>query len=156
MSRMSSGLLFLEPLALGIRTLAARLSYYHAASNGLLSCQPLQLTLRGKRTTQSYRTPVYYVDLTLRDGIHLKEAIQTAKEIDQQSKTAGFNQSALDQMARQGFANAKFEVHAEEGMELLEEFYPHNDSAVDTEHSAQLGYVQEIQQGLKQSVQAVN
>jgi hypothetical protein len=31
-----------------IRTLAARLSYYHAASNGLLSCLPLQLTLRGK------------------------------------------------------------------------------------------------------------
>jgi len=44
-----------------IRTLAARLSYYHAASNGLLSCLPLQLTLRGKSTTQSYRTPVYYV-----------------------------------------------------------------------------------------------
>jgi hypothetical protein len=26
------------------------------------------------------------VDLTLRDGIHLQEAIQTAKEIDQKSK----------------------------------------------------------------------
>jgi hypothetical protein len=50
-----------------IRTLAARLRYYHAASNGLLSCLPLQLTLRGKSTTQSYRTPVYYVDLTLRE-----------------------------------------------------------------------------------------
>lgn len=54
-----------------IRTLAALLSYYHAASNGLLSCLPLQLTLRGKSTTQSYRTPMYYVELTLRDGIHL-------------------------------------------------------------------------------------
>ncbi|MFW1964526.1 hydrolase or metal-binding protein, partial [Acinetobacter baumannii] len=50
----------------------------------------------------------------------------------------------------------KFEVHAEEGMELLEEFYPHSDSAVDTEHSAQLSYVQEIQQGLQQSVRPVN
>lgn len=139
-----------------IRTLAARLSYYHAASNGLLSCLPLQLTLRGKSTTQSYRQPVYYVDLTLREGVDLQTAIQTAKEIDQQGKQAGFDQAALDQIARQGFANAKFEVHAEEGMELLEEFYPNNDSAVDTEHSAQLGYVQEIQQGLKQSVQAVN
>jgi hypothetical protein len=49
-----------------IRTLAARLSYYHAASGDLLSCLPLQLTLRGKSTTQSYRTPIYYVDLTLR------------------------------------------------------------------------------------------
>jgi hypothetical protein len=39
-----------------IRTLAARLRYYHAASGDLLSCLPLQLTLRGKSTTQSYRT----------------------------------------------------------------------------------------------------
>jgi hypothetical protein len=31
-----------------IRTLAARLRYYHAASGDLLSCLPLQLTLRGK------------------------------------------------------------------------------------------------------------
>ena len=139
-----------------IRTLAARLNYYHAASGGLLSCLPLQLTLRGKSTTQSYRQPVYYVDLTLREGVDLQTAIQTAKEIDQQSKQAGFDQAALDQIARQGFANAKFEVHAEEGMELLEEFYPHSDSAVDTEHSAQLSYVQEIQQGLQQSVRAVN
>ncbi|MFW2021417.1 hydrolase or metal-binding protein [Acinetobacter baumannii] len=139
-----------------IRTLAARLNYYHAASGGLLSCLPLQLTLRGKSTTQSYRQPVYYVDLTLREGVDLQTAIQTAKEIDQQGKQAGFDQAALDQIARQGFANAKFEVHAEEGMELLEEFYPHSDSAVDTEHSAQLSYVQEIQQGLQQSVRAVN
>ena len=79
-----------------IRTLAARLSYYHAASDGLLSCLPLQLTLRGKSTVQSYRTPVYYVDLTLRDGISLQDAITSAKQIDQQSKDAGFNQNALD------------------------------------------------------------
>ena len=139
-----------------IRTLAARLNYYHAASGGLLSCLPLQLTLRGKSTTQSYRQPVYYVDLTLREGVDLKTAIQTAKEIDQQGKQAGFDQVALDQIARQGFANVKFEVHAEEGMELLEEFYLHSDSAVDTEHSAQLSYVQDIQQGLQGSVRAVN
>ena len=138
-----------------IRTLAARLNYYHAASGGLLSCLPLQLTLRGKSTTQSYRQPVYYVDLTLREGVDLKTAIQTAKEIDQQGKQAGFDQVALDQIARQGFANAKFEVHAEEGMELLEGFYLHSDSAVDTEHSAQLSYVQDIQQGLQRSVRPV-
>jgi hypothetical protein len=31
-----------------IRTLAARLRYYHAASGDLLSCLPLQLTLEAK------------------------------------------------------------------------------------------------------------
>ena len=151
-----------------IRTLAARLSYYHAASNGLLSCLPLQLTLRGKSTTQSYRQPVYYVDLTLRDGIHLQEAIQTAKEIDQKSKLCGFNQAALDQMARQGYGNARFEVNAEEGLDLVEEFY--NDKGIESEsvqteiknkskselksHQGE-GVVQEIQKSLKQNVRIV-
>lgn len=105
-----------------IRTLAARLSYYYAASNGLLSCLPLQLTLRGKSTTQSYRTPVYYVDLTLRDGINLQHAIQMAKDIDHQTKQNGFNQTALDQMARQGFAKSEFESKWQDEYEFMKEF----------------------------------
>lgn len=150
-----------------IRTLAARLSYYHAASNGLLSCLPLQLTLRGKSTTQSYRTPVYYVDLTLREGIHLQDAIQTAKEIDQQSKAAGFNQKGLDQIARQGFANAQFEMNAEEGLDFVEEFYM--DEVAETEQQSidskvktkpkfnqRNDFSQDIQQGLQRCVRAVN
>lgn len=80
----------------------------------LLSCLPLQLTLRGKSTTQSYRTPIYYVDLTLRDGINLNDAITSAKQMDEQGKAAGFYQEAFDHVARQGFANAQFEVNAEE------------------------------------------
>ena len=150
-----------------IRTLAARLSYYHAASNGLLSCLPLQLILRGKSTTQSYRTPVYYVDLTVRDGTNLQEAIQVAKEIDQQSKAIGFNQMALDQVAKQGFANAQFEVNTEEGLDLVEEFYVDESSETEqvqsesktkskTKFNQQDGFVQDIQQGLKGSVRAVN
>ena len=146
-----------------IRTLAARLNYYHAASNGLLSCLPLQLTLRGKSTTQSYRTPLYYVDLTLRDGVNLKQAIQTAKDIDQQSKASGFNQHALDQMARQGYGNARFEVNVEEGLDLVEEFYA--DEKAESEHTQLAskpkfnqgqGFVQDLQQGLQQNVRAVN
>jgi hypothetical protein len=154
-----------------IRTLAARLSYYHAASNGLLSCLPLQLILRGKSTTQSYRTPVYYVDLTLKDGVNLQQAIQMAQEIDQQSKQAGFNQTALDQTARQGFANAQFEVNAEEGLDFVEEFYSDenqetNIEQVKSETTARTkakpkpnqgeGFVQDIQKGLQGSVRVVN
>lgn len=150
-----------------IRTLAARLSYYHAASSGLLSCLPLQLTLRGKSTTQSYRTPVYYVDLTLREGIHLQEAIHTAKEIDQKSKLSGFNQAALDHVAKQGFANAQFEVNAEEGLDLVGEFYVDENSESEQIQLNSKGknrpksnyvedFVQDIQQGLQRSVQALN
>ena len=154
-----------------IRTLAARLNYYHAASNGLLSCLPFQLTLRGKSTTQSYRTPVYYVDLTLREGVNLQQAIQMAKDIDQQSKQSGFNQSALDHTARQGFANAQFEVNSEEGLDLVEEFYSDENQKGDVEQAQSVttartkamskpnqgeGFVQDMQKGLQGSVRAVN
>ena len=115
----------------------------------------MQLTLRGKSTTQSYRTPVYYVDLTLRDGIHLQEAIQTAKEIDQQSKQAGFNQMALDQMALQGYANARFEVDGEEGADIVDEFYA--EEAKNQEQVHDLTHVvQDFQMGLQKSVNIVN
>jgi hypothetical protein len=136
-----------------IRTLAARLSYYHAASDGLLSCLPLQLILRGKSTAQSYRTPVYYVDLTLRDGISLRDAIISAKEIDQQSKDAGFNQDALDQMARQGYGNAGFEADDEESTDTLEEFYP--EEGKQQEQVSESIDIQDVQKELRQSVQAV-
>ena len=140
-----------------IRTLAARLSYYNAASGGLLSCLPLQLTLRGKSTTQSYRQPVYYVDLTLKDGVSLNEAIRTAKEIDQQSKEAGFYQEAVDFVARQGFANTNFEMNDGEGLDVLEEYYPEQEQnrAVEQRASHE-GFVQDIQQGLQRSVRPVN
>ena len=150
-----------------IRTLAARLSYYHAASNGLLSCLPLQLTLRGKSTTQSYRQPVYYVDLTLRESISLNDAIAQARQIDEQSKQAGFNQEALDQTARQCFANAKFEMDSGEGLGVLEEFYEKNFQAgipakceSETKHWSEDSSVNEkvkdIKQSLKSSVKNVN
>ena len=139
-----------------IRTLAARLAYYHAASNGLLSCLPLQLTLRGKSTTQSYRQPVYYVDLTLREGVDLQSAIQTAREIDQQSKQTGFNQSALDKIAHMGFANARFEVNAEEGLDLVDEFYTDEPKPEQHYQTHDLTNSQDMQKGLLQSVSAVN
>ena len=118
-----------------IRTLAARLSYYHAASNGLLSCLPLQLILRGKSTTQSYRQQVYYVDLTLREGISLNEAIMQAKQMDEQSKQAGFYQEAVDFTARKGFGNARFLMNADEGMD---EFYSQSEMSSDSENMQHL------------------
>ena len=145
-----------------IRTLAARLRYYHAASGDLLSCLPLQLTLRGKSTTQSYRTPIYYVDLTLRDGVNLNDAITSAKQIDVQSKAAGFYQEALDHVARQGYGNASFEVGGDEGLDIVEEFYSDQQNAVDTQpdHAANtcqtVDSAMQIQKGLRQSVKAIS
>ena len=145
-----------------IRTLAARLNYYRAASLNLLSCLPLQLTLRGKSTTQSYRQPVYYVDLTLRDGVSLNDAIAQAQQIDQQCKAAGFSQEALDLTAQQGFANARFETDMDDGLDVVQEFYSDQSQSQNQNQTQQhqqtheLNQVQELQQGLQQSVRAVN
>ncbi len=92
-----------------IRTLAARLEYFSAVSGGLLACLRLELKLRGKSTTMSYGTPIYYVDLVVRDGLTLEEAIAQARERDEQRRACGFVQTALDESARKGFANGAFE-----------------------------------------------
>lgn len=140
-----------------IRTLTARLAYYSAASGGLLSCLPLQLTLRGKSTTQSYRQPVYYVDLTLREGISLNDAIVQAKKIDDESKEAGFYKEAVDFVARQGFANARMGIDIEEGLDVVEEFYQHVEGQpVEDKQTEEAETTFNLQQGLKGSVTALN
>ncbi|HDR9202718.1 TPA: phage capsid protein [Burkholderia vietnamiensis] len=107
-----------------IRTLAARLHYFQAVSGNLLACLPLTLRLRGKSTTQSYRSAIYYVDLSVRDGSTLEEALVQARELDARRRTAGFDQAALDAAARRGFANGAFEDSPEEQAAVAEEFYP--------------------------------
>lgn len=107
-----------------IRTLAARLSYFQAVSGNRLASLPLALRLRGKSTAQSHRSPVFYVDLTLRAGMTLAEALQWAREEEQQRQAAGVDQAALDEAARQGLARGAFEESAEEGAAVVEEFYP--------------------------------
>ena len=118
----------------------------------------MQLTLRGKSTTQSYRQPVYYVDITLRDGVSLNDAIAQAQQIDQQCKAAGFSQEALDLTAQQGFANARFETDMEDGLDVVQEFYSDQSQNQTQQHQQthDLNQVQELQQGLQQSVRAVN
>ena len=107
-----------------IRTLTARLNYYKAVSGNLLSCLPLELKLRGKSTTQSHRAPVYYVDLTIREGKTLDEAITEARATHEQQKLIGYDQNALDVAARDGFGNGAFEESEDEIPAVLEEFYP--------------------------------
>ncbi|MPV71438.1 phage capsid protein [Burkholderia sp. BE17] len=107
-----------------IRTLAARLHYFRAVSGNLLACLPLELKLRGKSTTQSYRSPIYYVDLVVRSGSTLEQALIEAKELDTRRRSAGFDQVALDAAAKLGFANGAFEDSPDERAAVAEEFYP--------------------------------
>lgn len=107
-----------------IRTLAARLQYFQAISGNRLSCLPLELRLRGKSTRQSHGTPIYYVDLTVRTGVALEDALLEAKRIDEVRQAAGFDQVALEVAARQGLSNGAFEDSEDEGDEVVEEFFP--------------------------------
>ena len=107
-----------------IRTLAARLRYFQALSGDQVSALPLELRLRGKSTAQSFRTPIFYVDLTVRSGSTLAQALEAAREEVGARKTAGFDQVALDQAARAGIAAGAFEESSEEGHSSIEEFFP--------------------------------
>ena len=123
---------------------------------------PLQLTLRGKSTTQSYRTPIYFVDLTLRDGVTLKQAVQDAQAIDAELSEHGFDQAALEQAAKQGYVNSSFEIDNDGLLDVAEEFYPMETD--DVSNSQQGNYqnglathnVTSIEKGLRQSVTAVS
>lgn len=70
-----------------IRTLAARLHYFQAISEIGLAWLPLELRLRGKSTRQSHGTPIFYVDLTVRGGIDMSEALRVANELMNNDKT---------------------------------------------------------------------
>ena len=107
-----------------IRTLAARLQYFKAVSGNRLACMPLELRLRGKSTRQSHGTPIYYVDITLREGMDLEEALASAHDMALDRDEVGFDQKALDRVAKQGFANGLFEEQEEDVAAVVDEFYP--------------------------------
>ena len=120
-----------------IRTLTARLRYYQAISGDRLADLPLALRLRGKSTTQSHRTPIYYVDLTVRDETTLDESIALARSLAGIRQERGIDQGALDEAAREGFAAALFEESEEDVPGVLEEFYSEGQvSALDEDKDA--------------------
>jgi hypothetical protein len=112
-----------------IRTQAARLNYYQAVSGNLLACLPLELRLRGKSTTLSHRSAIYYVDLTIREGLSLEEAIAEARKNDLRRKAIGYDQVALDAAGHQGFANGAFEDSDEEIADIVEKFISQADGS---------------------------
>ena len=114
-----------------IRTLLARLHYFHAVSGGLLATLPLELRLRGKSTAMSHRAPIYYVDLTTRTGSTLAQAMGQAKELHEARLAAGMDQAALDEAARLGLARGDFEETEEEGAAVVDEFYAQEGEPMD-------------------------
>jgi hypothetical protein len=105
-------------------------------------------------------TPIYYADLTVREGLSLQAAVAQAQSIHQARAAAGFDQNALDQAAQWGYANGGFEESDEDGLDVVEEFYPGqaadapiNDGEVRGEPPLQTSpRVQGLQASLKQKL----
>ena len=115
-----------------IRTLLSRLHYFSAVSNNQLASLPLALRIRGKSTTQSFRQAIFYVDITTRPEHSLAQSIAMATETNLNRQQAGFDQQALDHAAKLGFANGEFEDTEDEGLEVVEEFYPQETSNIES------------------------
>jgi len=111
-----------------LRTLMTRMQYLQAASGGLLAYLPLELRLRAKSTAMSHRTPIYYVDLGIRNGMLLDEAISQAAQAAEYAQKVGHDQEALEQAAREGYALGLFEELEQEATEIVQEFYPSRES----------------------------
>lgn len=114
-----------------IRTLFARLHYFGALSNDKLACLPLELRLRGKSTRMSHGTAIFYADITLRSDMTVEETLNAANALHEQRLAAGFNQDALDAVARQGLNNGIFEEDEDDAASLVEEFYPVHPISID-------------------------
>lgn len=113
-----------------MRTLLTRMQYLQAVSGGLLAYLPLEIRLRAKSTAMSRRTPIYYVDLGIRDGIALDAAIGQAISTAEHDCKIGRDQDALEQAARTGYALGLFEELSAEAAEIVQEFYPTSDEHV--------------------------
>ena len=67
----------------------------------------------------------------MRSGLSLEVALLEAKQLDEARQVSGFDQTALDRAARQGFNNGAFEDSEEDTGAIVEEFFP----ATETVHS---------------------
>ncbi|MCM1129802.1 MAG: hypothetical protein NC211_07735 [Alistipes senegalensis] len=108
-----------------IRTLSSKLHYFFALGQQATRHLPLQMKLRAKSTTMSHRTPIYYADIALRDGVSLTEALALAlaRAMAQADQEAGLDVSLLESVARQGYGNGVFEDSPDEVPAILEEFF---------------------------------
>ena len=104
------------------------------------------------------------MDLTLRDGVTLRDAIQHARAIDNELSEQGFDQAALEAAAKLGYVDSALEIDNDEAFAMVEEFYSvktgdsvqHQDEHGHLNHGLANHDVTSIKQGLRQSVTAVS
>lgn len=60
----------------------------------------------------------------MRSGLSMEDVLLEAKQMEETRQASGFDQSALDHAARQGFNNGAFEDSEEDSGAIVEEFFP--------------------------------
>lgn len=126
-----------------IRTLQAKLSYFHSLNKGQLAGFPMSLKLRGKSTAQSFGDAIFYVDLEVREGMTLPQAVKVAREKHAEWEEAGIDRAAFEEAARLGLQNGAFKDSDEELQDVLEEFW--SDVQDETGHPQQSQGVSSLQ-----------
>lgn len=110
----------------------------------------------------SLRHISYFVDLTLRDDVTLKQAVRDAQGIDKKLIEHGFDQAALEVATKLGYVNSCFEVDSDGLLGVAEKFYfMETDDVSSYQHgNYQNGLatqnVTSIEQGLRKSVTVVS
>lgn len=128
-----AGFMFRTTSYNSIRTLTSRLNNIYAMSNGLMAGFPATLKLKAKSTSASMRQAIYYVDLEPRaDSENAMEgALKEASEYHERCKEKGINRTALELAVADGYARSAFFDDADDGQEVITEFY--NPEMIDTE-----------------------
>jgi hypothetical protein len=102
-----------------LTSLAGRLARLHGLSGGLLAGMPLMLECKSKTTTQSYRKPIYYADLTFRPGYDLATTVKAARAHQQGMADAGLLMESMEAAIRSGVANGDFADEIEDADEWV-------------------------------------
>jgi len=100
-----------------VRTLYAKMTRMRAMFGNRLVGVPFLLKLRQKASPMSCWTKFWYADLVL-NKVSRIQAIQMAKEYEEEMEDAGLDQQAFEQEALAGLQNGAFEEGADEFEEI--------------------------------------
>jgi hypothetical protein len=117
-----SGFMFRTTSYNSIRSNTYMLNSLFAATGGKLAGMPCNLVMKAKSTAASHRTPVYYLALEPRGG--LLKAAQVALEYRDAFTAAGLNRDDLEESVAKGLAQSAFYESGDDGVEIVEEFFP--------------------------------
>lgn len=103
-----------------VRSITGTLSQWSALTGGMAGF-PANLIMRAKSTTSSKGRPIYYAELEPRES--LLDSVQACAGYRKAEAEHGIKRGELEASVAAGYAASVFMEDAEEGAEIVEEFY---------------------------------